>query len=396
MQTEPFEIEIEKMIYGGDGLSRREGQVILTPFTLAGEVVSAMPERAQSGVLWAKLAELVRASPDRVSAPCPYFGTCGGCHYQHATYARQLEMKREILAETLQRVGKIAAPERFETVSAEPWGYRNRVQLRVEGIRLGYLQARSHRLCAIDQCPISSPAVNACIATLRRMLRDRRWPKFIRTIEIFTDEAQVQLNVIETEQPVARRFFEWCANEIPGLVESALDYGEYRVSRGSFFQVNRFLTRQLIEVALRSAEGETALDLYAGVGFFSLPLARQFAKMTSVESGAGAVRDLRFNAERAGVSVEAAPESVDSYLSRVQTAPDFVLADPPRSGLGKLVVNRLIELQPRQIAIVACDPATLARDLAALIANGYRFERLTMVDLFPQTFHIEAVALLRR
>ncbi|MDQ6707490.1 MAG: RsmD family RNA methyltransferase [Acidobacteriota bacterium] len=395
MLTEPFEIEIEKLVYGGDGLSRRDGQVILTPFTLPGEVVRAAPERVQAGVLWAKAIDIARTSPDRAVAPCPYFGTCGGCHYQHASYERQLEIKRDILRETLQRVGKISAPDNFETVYAEPLAYRNRVQLHIRNLQFGYLQARSHQLCAIDHCPISSSAINSSITTLRRMLRDRRWPKFIGRIELFTNETEFQLNVLETGQPVARRFFEWCAEEIPGLVPAALDYLEYRVSRGSFFQVNRFLLRRVIEVALDGAEGETALDLYAGVGFFSLPLARRFADVTAVESGAGAVRDLEFNAERAGLAVKTETGAVDAFLQKLQTPPDFVLADPPRAGLGKTVVNRLLELRPRQIAIVACDPATLARDLAALLAGGYRFERLTMIDLFPQTFHIEAVAHLR-
>ena len=392
MLTEPFEIEIEKMVYGGDGLSRREGQVILTPFTLPGEVVRAAPERVQSGVMWAKPTEIARPSPERTPAPCPYFGTCGGCHYQHASYARQLEIKRDILRETLERVGKVAAPDKLEIVSADPWAYRNRVQLHIRNLQLGYLQARSHQLCAIDRCPISSPAINSSIATIRRMLRDRRWPKFIGRIELFTNETEFQLNVLETGQPVARRFFEWCAAEIPGLVPGALDYGEYRVSRGSFFQVNRFLLNRLIEVALDRAQGETALDLYAGVGLFSVPLARRFAEVTAVESGAGAIRDLEFNAERAGLAIKTETGSVDMYLQKLQTPPDLVLADPPRTGLGKAVVKRLLELRPKQVAIVACDPATLARDLAALLAGGYSLEQLTMVDLFPQTFHIEAVA----
>lgn len=396
MVSEPFEIEIEKMVYGGDGLSRREGQVILTPFTLPGEMVRAAPERVQSGVMWANPTNIARTSPDREPAPCPYFGTCGGCHYQHASYAKQLEIKRDILRETLQRVGKVAAPDKLEIVSAEPWGYRNRVQLHIRNLQLGYLQARSHQLCAIDHCPISSPAINASIATLRRMLRDRRWPKFIGRIELFTNETDFQLNVLETGQPVARRFFEWCANELPGLVPAAFDYLEYRVSRGSFFQVNRFLVNRLIEVALRGAEGETALDLYAGVGLFSLPLARRFTQVTAVESGAGAIRDLQFNAERAALAITTENCAADAYLQQLAIAPDFVLADPPRTGLGKNVVTRLLELRPKRIGIVACDPATLGRDLAALLTGGYNLEQLTMIDLFPQTFHIEAVAQLAR
>jgi 23S rRNA (uracil1939-C5)-methyltransferase len=229
------------------------------------------------------------------------------------------------------------------------------------------------------------------------MLRDRRWPQFIRSVEIFTDERQVQLNVIETDQPVAKRFFEWCGETIAGLVGSTLDYEErFRVGRNSFFQVNRFLVDRLVETAIEGAEGGAALDVYAGVGLFSLALARKFGQVTAVESGASAVRDLEFNAERAGLSnVKAIQKSAEEYLAALEEAPDFVLVDPPRAGLGKAVVARLAELRPRQLTVVACDAATLARDLAGLIGAGYRMERLTLVDLFPQTMHLETVVQLR-
>jgi 23S rRNA (uracil1939-C5)-methyltransferase len=203
----------------------------------------------------------------------------------------------------------------------------------------------------------------------------------------------VQLNVLETDRPVARRFFEWCAQKIPGLVEGALDYqGRFRVSSNSFFQVNRFLPDQLVAAAIEGAEGDAALDLYAGVGLFSLPLAAKFREVVAVESGSAAVRDLLFNAERASLSnVRAEQGTTEIYLEKLVQAPDFVLLDPPRSGLGTAVVRRIAELRPRHVSIVACDPATLARDLAGLMAAGYRVEKMTLVDLFPQTYHLETV-----
>jgi 23S rRNA (uracil1939-C5)-methyltransferase len=156
--------------------------------------------------------------------------------------------------------------------------------------------------------------------------------------------------------------------------------------------VNRFLVDALAEAALGNAEGEQALDLYAGVGLFSLPLARRFRTVTAVEASAGAARDLRFNAERAGVAIAVEQKPAEASLEGLDRAPDLVLADPPRAGLGRGVVARLVRLHPRQITIVACDPATLARDLAPLVANSYRITRLTLVDLFPQTYHFETVA----
>jgi len=264
---------------------------------------------------------------------------------------------------------------------------------------MGYLQAHSNRLSPIEQCPISSPRIDEVIATLREMLRDARWPRFVQSIELFSDETQLQLNVLDTDRPVARRFFEWCAEMMPGLVAGALDYraaGEvYRVSGGSFFQVNRHLIDEMAELAMEGAQGEAGLDLYSGVGLFSLPLAKRVAKVTAVESGSAAIRDLQFNAERAGVAVEARQSSVDSFLESLNGAPDFVLADPPRAGLGKTVVAHLVRLRPARLTIVACDPATLARDLAGLVGAGYRIDGMTMIDLFPQTFHIEAIVSLK-
>jgi 23S rRNA (uracil1939-C5)-methyltransferase len=388
---------VEKLVYGGDGLARLEGRVVLAPFVLPGERIRVQTWREQPGLVRAGALEVLEPAAERVAAPCPVFGRCGGCHYQHAPYEYQLAAKRAILGDQLRRLGKMEPPEQIAVVAAEPWGYRNRAQLHIDGARraprMGYREAGSHRLCEIGRCPIASPKINDAIRVLSGMLRDVRWPRFVRSLEIFTDERQVQLNVLAADQPVAKRFFDWCAEEITGLVEGALDYqGRFRVSRNSFFQVNRFLPERLVEVALEGAEGETALDLYAGVGLFSLALARRFRAATAVESGSGAVRDLKFNAERAGLSSLRAEQGMaEEYLQKLEHAPDFALLDPPRAGLGKATVRRLAELRPRQVTIVSCDPATLARDLAGLTAAGYRVEKTTLVDLFPQTFHLETV-----
>jgi 23S rRNA (uracil1939-C5)-methyltransferase len=393
-----FEVTVEKLVYGGDGLARVDGRVVFAPFVLPGERVRVHAAREKPGLIHASTVKILEPSAHRVGAPCPVFGTCGGCHYQHAPYAEQLAIKRAILEEELRRLGKIAPPEEIGIIASEPWGYRNRVQLRVEKGRLGYLEMRSHNMCAIDQCPIASPKINQTIEVLKRMLHDPKWPRMVRSLELFTDETTVQLNLMETERPVARRFFDWCGENIPGLVESTLDYnGRFRVSRGSFFQVNRFLLDRLVEAAVEGAEGDTAFDLYAGVGLFAPALAARFRQVIAVETGSGAVRDLQFNAERAGLTnVRAEAKMVEEFLQEQESPADFVLLDPPRAGLGKAVVRRLVELQPRQMVLVACDPSTLARDLAGLVAGGYEIVRMAMVDLFAQTYHLEAVVLLQR
>jgi 23S rRNA (uracil1939-C5)-methyltransferase len=391
-----FELTIEKLIYGGEGLGRADGRVVFAPYVLPGERVLVEPVSMKGGLIRARLQEVLAPAPGRVEPPCPYFGRCGGCHYQHADYNVQLEAKQAILRETLLRLGKFEAPEEIAVIAGEPWGYRNRAQFHMAGSAIGFLEAHSHRLCPITHCPISSPRVNEILAALIEMMHDARWPQFVRSIEVFTNETETQLNVLESERPVAKRFFEWCAETIPGFVTGLLDYPAagfaYSVGSGSFFQVNRFLIDDLVRTAVGEVSGDSALDLYAGVGLFSLPLTRLFSQVTSVESGASAVRDLRFNAERAGVRLEIAQSLTQDFLKTLTVAPDFVLADPPRTGLGKGVVARLAELKPPRITIVACDPATLARDLPGLLAAGYRIDRLTMIDLFPQTFHIETIA----
>jgi 23S rRNA (uracil1939-C5)-methyltransferase len=386
---------VEKLVYGGEGLGRLEGRAVLAPFLLPGERARVRSVAEKPGLLRAALLDVLDAAPERVAPPCPYFTRCGGCHYQHAPYEMQLRLKRAILEDQLLRIGKIQAPP-IEVVAGEPWGYRNRVQLHISKGALGYRESQSRKLCPIEKCPIASPAINAAIAILREMLADKRWPGFLRSIELFTNETEMQLNVLETEHPVARRFFDWCAERIPGLVSGALDYPAadhtWRVSGGSFFQVNRFLIGRLVETALDGAEGQRALDLYAGVGLFSLALARRFASVTAVESGARAAGDLRFNAERAGLALRVEKTDAEVWLEQLDAAPDFVLLDPPRAGIGKRMVARLAQLRPPRLALVSCDPATLARDLSGLLAAGYRIDRLTLVDLFPQTYHLETVA----
>lgn len=388
-------ITIEKLVYGGAGLGRIDGQVVLTPYVLPGERVRIDEGEKRGGVLRAGLLDVEQKSAARVDPPCPYFGRCGGCHYQHASYEYQLAQKVEILREVLRRIGKMEPPEEIAIVSGPEWGYRNRAQLHFERGRVGYLEAGSHRLCPIKSCPISSPKLNQAIAALGEMAADRRWPAFVRSIELFTNELETQVNVLESGQHVARRFFEWCEERIPGSLAPSLDYAAaghvFRVGPRSFFQVNRHLCEQLVETAVGDSSGARALDLYAGVGLFSLALAARFDEVIAIESGRGAVEDLRFNAERAGRKVTAVETDCEKFLPEYSGATDLVLADPPRAGMGKRVLAELARLRPKTLVIVACDPATLARDLAVLAGHGFVVDSITMVDLFPQTFHFETV-----
>src|SRR5271165_1682190 len=364
-------LRIEKLVYGGDALARYEGQIVLTPFVLPEELAEVETRRAKGDMLRGSAARVIEASPHRVQPACEYFANCGGCHYQHAKYEYQVEQKQAILRETLRRLGGFEYEAEINTISGEPWGYRNRIQLHFDQrLKMGFRRAESHELCPIKRCPISSPKLNEVIAILQQAVARREWPDFLRSLEVFTNETDVQLHIVESNRPVAARFFTWCAGILPGFVPGALEYNaaghRFRISRGSFFQVNRHLVDALVdEVVGKGVEGisRTAIDLYAGVGLFSLPLASRFERVIAVERGGTATRDLEWNAGQLKGNVEAVQSASEDYLRGVSATPDRIMADPPRAGLGKEATEQLLRIEAPRLVIVSCDPATLARDL---------------------------------
>jgi len=392
-------VDVEKLVYGGEGLARVEGQVVLTPFVLPGERIEVLTRRAKTGLLQGSSPQIVVPSPHRVVPRCEYFANCGGCHYQHAEYPLQLQAKRGILHETLQRLGGITYEGEIHVISGEPWNYRNRIQLHSSERRIGFRKAESHDLCPITHCEISSPAINEVIARLNDAVQQPEWPEFLNSIEVFTNEKEIQLNIVESARPVAARFFRWCEGFLPSLVPNSVNYDvagrSFRISRGSFFQVNRFLIEDLVAETLRDATGRQALDLYAGVGLFSLPLAERFTEVQAVERGAPAYRDLEWNASQAAANIHTAKLSAEDFLRHLTKAPDLIVADPPRAGLGRDATSEILRLLPPQLVYVSCDAATLARDVRKLLTS-YTIERLTLVDLFPQTYHFESIVHLRR
>jgi 23S rRNA (uracil1939-C5)-methyltransferase len=374
-------LTIEKLVYGGDGLARLHGKVVLTPYVLPGEVVRAEVERVKSDLFRGRLIQVTSPSASRVSPPCPFFLHCGGCHYQHAESSFQVEQKRLILQEALRRVGKIEFNGEIQTIAGEAWGYRNRAQLHIENGSVGYFEHGSHSLCPIDHCAIASPALNNAIAKLNGHVL----PRVTTTVELFTNEIETQFHVWDRLPAAGYRLFESLGTSGP------IDYDGFRVSPDSFFQVNRFLIEALVQCAIGDRGGNWAVDLYAGVGLFSARLAERFKKVTAVESSRRAFQDLQFNIDRHALPVIAENKPTEEFVAGLDQTPELILADPPRTGLGKEVVRELVRIRAPQLTIVSCDPATLARDLHGLLAGGYRIEEITMVDLFPQTFHLETV-----
>ncbi len=387
-------VQIEKLVYGGDGLSRLDGQVVLTPFVLPGETVTVETSRLKSGLLRGASANVLEASEHRVEPRCEYFGACGGCQYQHADYVYQLRQKIAILRETLQRLGGIAYDHEIPAISGEPWEYRNRVQLHFAERYSGFHRQGSHALVAVDHCEISAPILVEAIARIQHAMKRPEWPAFLRSLELFTNGTDLQVNVLDSTKPVAARFFEWLKSILPQLAPGPITYDavgfRFRISGGSFFQVNRFLVDALVAEALGDAQGGHAVDLYAGVGLFSLPLAQRYARVDAVERGLSAIRDLEFNSQQSDGRVQPTRSTAESYIAGLDQPPDFLVVDPPRAGLGKEATARVLTLKPKRLTIVSCDPATLARDAKQLLER-YSIRRLALVDLFPQTFHFETV-----
>lgn len=399
MMPEPVTVEIEKLVYQGDGLARLDGRVVLVPFVLPGEQVSVITKRVKNGLLRGSSPHVLQSSPERTKPRCEYFANCGGCHYQHAQYAFELEQKRAILRETLQRLGGITYEKDIRVISAEPWYYRNRIQLHFSDGNSGFRKAESHDLCAITHCEISSPVLNEVIAKLRWAAKQPEWPGFLRSLEIFTNETELQLNVVDAMRPVAARFFRWCETFLLRLALGPIEYSAaghtFRIGRGSFFQVNRFLVDVLVEEVIGDKEGTRAVDLYAGVGLFSLGLATRFTAVDAVERSGPAYRDLEWNTTRSAANIRTFSASAEDFLRDLTDTPDLVVADPPRAGLGHDATAELLRVAAPKLTVVSCDPATLARDLRNLLPT-YQIERLTLIDLFPRTYHFETVVHLER
>jgi 23S rRNA (uracil1939-C5)-methyltransferase len=434
------------MIYGGDGLARLpadesgRGKAAFVPYVLSGEKVEASLTEQKPGFARARVESMVEPSRHRITAGCPYFTRCGGCHYQHADYEHQLEIKKDILIETLRRTAKLELPVEVQVHSSPPWNYRNRSRLQVRTspeFKFGYFKTGSRELMAVEECPISSPQINRGIAAVWKSGLAGKVPAGIREIEFFANADDTQLLVEVSATTEARRAavrmwseeLQGSTPEIAGVVtfrdtkpghpsEKLLTVGAgflmyqteragYRVSAGSFFQTNRFLTDELVKIVTNQQSGELAVDLYAGVGLFSTALC-DMRHTFSVESSQTSSADLAYNLPSNGEAVQAMTEQYldglekkgrvgkGAVVSHTRRKPDLAVVDPPRSGLGERVARKLATLGAPRVVYVSCDPVTLARDLGVLLGSGYRVEQAHMVDLFPQTYHLESVFHLMR
>jgi 23S rRNA (uracil1939-C5)-methyltransferase len=412
-----MKLRIEKAIYGGDGLARiPAGKTVFVPGTLPGELVETTIATDRRSFATGKLDAILEPSAERVTPGCEYFPRCGGCQYQHASPAFQLQMKLDILKETLGRA-HVPVPSEIASLAGTPWGYRNRIRLQAKGSRLGYRQRGSHTLLPITHCPIAAPVLEQAIAVVERV---PGLEALCEEVEFFTNGEQDQLLISlwpgpqqKPREQALEVFAERVRVELPALIgvglftrQNIMYWGQrsltytvcgipYQVSLGSFFQVNRFLLPELLQLVVKNRSGRMAWDLYAGAGLFARAL--DFEIVTAVESEGFSSHDLNKNLESRPHQVVRS-NTLDFLRSQssAQARPELIVVDPPRAGLGKEICSHLSRIAAPNIIYVSCDPATLARDLQTLLESGYFLQTIQLVDMFPQTFHLETVTVLVR
>ena len=384
-----LEVVIEKIVPNGFGLAFAENLTVFVPLAAKGDRLRVRVNQLKGKTAFAEIVEIIEPSPDRTAPRCPYFGRCGGCDFQQLNYAAQLAAKVGIIQDCLTRIGRINYEREIPIIgSPRDYEYRSRAQwhLNTRKKKFGYFQRKSHDIIDVEICPILKPELQAVLTELRETIAwESFWSEMVE-IESATASGDVSVYSAEIIEPTEEVAF--TAN------------GEtYLHDATSFFQGNPFLIEALIETALGDAAGATAIDLYCGVGFFTLPLARKFQTVFGVEGYDKAIDYAEKNIENARLSnVKFFRETVSDWLTENTVnlkKSDFLLLDPPRSGTEKETVEAIINLQPKQISYVSCEPSTLARDLKIFCENYYSIESIVALDLFPQTHHVETVVRLK-
>jgi len=382
---ELLDVKIEKIVPNGFGLAFAENLTVFVPLSVSGDQLRVRINQIKGKTAFADIVTIDAPSDERTEPRCPYFGRCGGCDFQQMNYTAQLAAKVGIVRDCLSRIGKINyEPEIPIFPSPNEYEYRSRAQWHVDTRlkKIGYFQRKSHAIIDVEVCPILKPELQGILTELRETIE---WESFwSAAVEVESATADGEISVYSTEIMEPTEEISFAAN------------GEtYLHDATSFFQGNPFLIEQLTEAAIKNAGGGTALDLYCGVGLFTLALARKFEKVIGVEGYDKAIDFARRNVENTRLAnVELNCENVGDWLkenSENLENLDFLLLDPPRSGTEKEVVESIIKMRPQQISYVSCEPSTLARDLKMLIESGYRIESIVALDLFPQTHHVETV-----
>ena len=387
-------------------MGRREGKVIFVPFSVPGDRLLVRPVEEKKTFLRAEAVRILEPGSGRIEPRCPYFGRCGGCQWQQLEYSRQVEAKRQILEEIFHHRFP-QTRDLFITMkaSAQPFGYRSRARVQLRGCgpgaSVGFFRCGSHAVEDIEECPLFRRSLNEALHSLRQY-----------KLKVDTDPKPQEMDLAcsEEEDTWATARVGTTINEgITALIGSGRredvvlrkKVGEFRysVTAPVFFQANDFVVAELATLVQESAKGagrDSVLDLFAGVGLFSLPLARQFKKVIAVDNSPSACRLCAANASAAGfTSIQAACADVSAWMRSAELSgpPEFdlIVLDPPRTGAGTDIMDRIQKWAPETILYVSCDPQTLCRDIARISPRNYDIDLVVGLDMFPQTYHFETV-----
>lgn len=366
------------------------GLTVFVPLSAAGDLLTAEIAEIKGKTAFARIVEILRPSNDRTDPGCLYFGVCGGCDFQHLNYQAQLEAKTAIVRDCLKRIGKLEGEPAISMIpSPQPYGYRIRTQVHADPVTrtIGFYKRQSHDVIEADHCPILVPELDETVRDIRKAAD---WDA------LDTETVDIEAS---SSGGISSVYAEGILDPTETLTFEALG-SEYRFTARTFFQANRYMVEPLIDAATAGPGGRLAIDLYCGIGLFTVPLAVKFERAVGVENSSESVSLAKINARASG------RENAEFYDSRVRAflderaeelaGPDLVLVDPPRSGVKKPTLDRIIGLAPGRINYVSCNPSTLARDVRILIDGGYEIEDMTALDLFPQTHHVEAVVRMKR
>ena len=395
-----MEVTIERILPGGFGLAHAEGRTLMVALAAPGDRLRVRVDRVKGNVGFASIIEVVEPSPVRIAPPCPYFGRCGGCDFQQLTYEAQLSAKAEIIKDCLHRIWRInTVPDFNITPAPHHWRYRSRAQWQYDSVRqrLGYFESASRRVCDVSECAVLAPELQRTLETLRHNMSEGLLPDEAKYFRAVAGDKGVSVAPGVSGPSIGE---DDDSERLPDINRS-IGEEEYKLNAQSFFQTNADLLPGLIAGAIGDLSGDTAIELYCGVGLLTLPLARRFNRVIAVEENSDAASFARENLAGADlVNAEVVAADVAAWIeSDLKCAVgagaleiDFLLLDPPRAGAESRVIGGILQLKPKRICYVACDPATLARDLKKLIGGGYSLDSLDAFDMFPQTHHVETIA----
>lgn len=384
------EVTIERIVPGGLGLAHAAGRTFFVALAAPGDLLRVRVERVQGRIVFASIQEILNPSPARTAPPCPYFGRCGGCDFQQLTYEAQLNAKREIIRDALRRIGRLELPMDLRIVPAPAaLHYRARAQWQYDqkAKTLGYYERGTHRICDVLECPVLVPELQQTLSAARAQMSGDQLPESTGEIQAVAGDDGVSLSPA---------FEDEATHEVTRTIRGE----RYQFSAGGFFQINQQLLPALVEEAVGKLSGSLALDLYCGVGLFTLPLARSFSRVIGLEGNSRAVSFAQSNLTRAGLEnagVIAATVGIWLERNAASLPPvDLIVLDPPRSGAEPETIQSIKQIAPNHISYVSCDPTTLARDLRMLVADDkYIIGSVVGLDLFPQTHHVETVVHLK-